>query len=81
MEVMHMYSQLCLEERVKSELRKEIKAEIKASEKRMEKKLEEAIKKSQQEIIEVLSELIQTGYEMHDIRITKLEKLHSVQVQ
>ncbi len=43
--------------------------------------LEKQIKQSQEETIEVLSELIHAGYNMHEKRITNIEKhLHLPQV-
>jgi len=53
------------ESRVKSELRQEIKA----SEERVVQKIDS----SQEDTIEVLKELIHTGYEMHEERIKKIE--------
>lgn len=53
------------ENRVKSELRQEIKA----SEERVVQKID----RSQEDTIEVLKELIHTGYEMHEHRIRKIE--------
>lgn len=38
-----------------------------------EQKLEKAIAKSQEETIEALSELINTGYNLHEKRIRKIE--------
>ena len=54
------------ENRVKSDL----KQELKASEERLTQKIDD----SQEDTINVLRELIHTGYEMHEERIAALEK-------
>ncbi len=49
------------------------KEELKASEERIKTELKQAIDKSQEDTIEALSEVIHTGYNMHEERIKHLE--------
>ena len=58
---------------MKSELRQEITAAIQASEERVKTELKGAIEKAQEETIDTLSELIHTGFNMHEERIKALE--------
>lgn len=60
---------LASENRVKADLRTEFKKEIKASEKRLEKKIDA----SQEDTINILTDVIETGYNMHDKRIAIIE--------
>ena len=50
-----------------------LKAEIQASEERVKTELKGAIEKAQEETIDTLSELIHTGFDMHEERIKALE--------
>lgn len=54
-------------------LREEIKDTAQKLEEKLEKKLSKKIEISQEDTINVLSELMHTGYEMHEIRIKRLE--------
>ncbi len=49
------------------------KEELKASEERIKTELKQAIDTSQEDTIEALSEVIHTGYNMHEERIKHLE--------
>ena len=50
-----------------------LKAEIQASEERIKTELKGAIEKAQEETIAALSELIHTGFNLHEERIKALE--------
>lgn len=59
-----------LKQELKIEFRKELKKELK----KFEEKLTEKIDLSQKDTIEVLTALIHSGYNLHEVRISRLEE-------